>query len=203
MSQITITLPTSIGAKIGHRIAVEGQKEKQTHELNWSLNLESNDHQDRNALVLNLVQAGITNLLRTLKPNDLPDNSESADKWIQGLSQSDLYSAAMETARAGRKQSDYPLENRREDCQRIAGLATAFNTKLAKDFRKLINPRDCAILGVSTLRKQIGFILDAAERIQGEESEIQPVKDAHIRFAEWLESQAQLIESSQEEAQFE
>ena len=167
------------------------------------MNLESNDHRDRDALILNLVQAGITNLLRTLKPNDLPDNAEAADKWIQGLSQSDLYFAAMETARAGRKQSDYPLDARREDCQRIAGLASAFNTKLAKDFRKFINPRDCAIVGITTLRKQITFILDATEKIGGEPSERQPVIDAHIRFAEWLESQAQLIESSQEEAQFE
>ena len=202
MTQITITLPTSIGAKIGHRVSVAGQKEKQTHELNWSLNLESNDHQDRNALILNLVQAGITNLLRTLKPNDLPDNSEAADKWIQGLSQSDLYFAAMETARAGRKASDYPLYARREDCQRIAGLATAFGTKLAKDFRKLINQNACAIMGVNTLRKQTTFILDACERIKGEESEVQPIKDAHIRFAEWLESQAKLIEAQQETAQF-
>ena len=203
MNTITITLPGFIGAKIGHRISVAGQKEKQTHEIGFTLDLESNDHSDRNGLILNLVQAGLTSLLRTLKPNDLKDDAESADKWISSLKQGDIYSAAMETARAGRKASEYPIDARREDCQRIAGLATAFGTKLAKDFRKLINPNACAVLGVNTLRKQTGFILDACEKIQGEPADIEPIKAAHIRFAEWLESQAKLIEEQQETAQFE
>lgn len=202
MTQITINLPSTIAAKVGHRIAVAGQKEKQTHEIGFTLDLESNDHHDRNGLILNLVQAGLTSLLRTVKPNDLKDDAESANKWIASVKQGDIYSAAMETARAGRKASEYPIEARRDDCQRIAGLATAFGTKLAKDFRKLINPNACAILGVSTLRKQTGFILDACEKIQGNPEDIEPIKDAHIRFAEWLESQAKLIEAQQETAQF-
>lgn len=202
MNTITITLPATIGAKLGHRVAVEGQKEKQTHEIGFTLDLESNDHSNRNGLILNLVQAGLTSLLRTMKPNDLKDTAESADKWIASLKQGDIYNAAMETQRAGRKASEYPIDARREDCQRIAGLAVAFGTKLAKDFRKLINPNACAVLGVNTLRKQTGFILDACEKIQGEPADVESVKQAHIRFAEWLESQATIIEAQQEEAQF-
>ena len=78
----------------------------------------------------------------------------------------------------------------------------AFGTRLAKDFRKLINANACAIMGVSSLRKQTGFILDAVEKIQGNSEDVEPIKDAHIRFAQWLESQAALIEAQQASTQF-
>ena len=202
MSQITITLPATISAKIGHRIAVAGQKEKETHELNWSLNLESNDHQDRNALILNLVQAGLTNLLRTMKPNDLPDTAEAADAWITSVKQADIYSAALETARAGRKASEYPIEARREDCQRIAGLAVSYGIKLAKDFRKLINANTCTLVGVSNLKRQVAEIEKGIPLIGGEPEQKQPLIDAHKRFAQWLTDQAALIEAQQASTQF-